>query len=150
MSVKTGVKEGSDLMLYFNKGTAQAPQWKPTALATSHKYSFKAETKERKTKEEGKWVRKTVTKMSISITCDALQSYDAEVGLKEFKAAAKAGKAILLKYGLKEESTGDTYESGEFVIASIEESSQAGEDATYSASFESSGEITESTVTSPA
>lgn len=146
MSVKTGVKEGRDLMLYLNKGDAGSPQWKPTALATSHKYSFKSETKERITKESGKWAKKVVTKMSVNITCDALQSYDAEVGLKEFKLAAKQGTPVLLKYGNTSEAVGDSYETGEFIIVSVEESSQAGEDATYSVSFESSGEITDAQV----
>ena len=55
----------------------------------------------------------------------------------------KEKKNILLKYGLAAavEQTGDEYEEGEFVIESLEETSQAGEDVTYSAQFSSSGEI---------
>lgn len=146
MSAKTGVIEGKDLMLYINKGTAESPQWKPTAMATSHKVSFKAETKDRKTKESGKWAEKVVTMFSVSISVEALQSYDAEMSLKEFKALAKAGKPVMCKYGYVTEVTGDTYEQGSFIITSIEETSAAGEDATYSASLDSSGEVETKTV----
>lgn len=146
MSAKTGVIEGKDLMLYINKGTKELPQWKPTAMATSHKVSFKAETKDRKTKESGKWAEKVVTMFSVSISVEALQSYDAEISLKEFKALAKAGEPVMCKYGYVTETTDDTYEQGYFIITSIEETSAAGEDATYSATLDSSGEVETKTV----
>ncbi len=53
----------------------------------------------------------------------------------------KAKKNIKLKYGLANEEAGDEYEEGEFVIDSLEETSQAGDDVTYSSQFSSSGEV---------
>ena len=56
-------------------------------------------------------------------------------------AAMKAKSLVKLKYGFAQEETGDDYEEGEFAIDSLEETSQAGEDVTYSAQFSSSGEV---------
>ena len=53
----------------------------------------------------------------------------------------KARKPVKLKYGFAQETTGDKYEEGLFVITSLEESSPADDDATYSATFENSGVV---------
>lgn len=59
----------------------------------------------------------------------------------------KSREAVKLKYGFAQEEAGDKYEEGLFVITSLEQTSAAGEDATYSATFENSGEVKTSTKT---
>ena len=135
-------------MLYINTGTVQTPVWTAIANATSHQISYSAETKERKTKSDasGLWNKKRVTKLGTSIKCDALCSHDS-YSRKELLAAFKAAAEVLLKYGFSDETTGDDYEEGLFIIESLEETSAVGEDATFSASFGNSGEVETKTKT---
>jgi len=53
----------------------------------------------------------------------------------------KLRKPVKLKYGYTESETGTSYEEGLFVITNLEESSPADDDATYSATFENTGNV---------
>lgn len=53
----------------------------------------------------------------------------------------KSREPVKLKYGFTEEQANDKYEEGLFVITSLEQTSAAGEDATYSATFENTGAV---------
>lgn len=136
--------EGRDLMLFVDSATeGPSPTWTPTAAATSHTISYSGETKERVTKDtaNGAFSQKTVTKLSVSITCEALKTFNADCGFDKLLELMKARKPVKLKYGFAQETTGDKYEEGLFVITSLEESSPADDDATYSATFENSGVV---------
>lgn len=142
MPPKTGITEGNDLMVYIDKSNGESsPTWSATLHATSHSISWGAETKTRKTKSTGLWGNKKVTGLSCTIKVDALRSYDEGIGLKELKAMMLACKEVKIKSAYVTEETGDTYDEGLFVITSIDEGSPAGEDATYSATFENSGAV---------
>ena len=136
--------EGRNLMLYINTAeTNETPQWKAQALATSHTITYNSETRERLTKDSpGGNPEKRITSVKVTIKADALRTFG-DADKKLLLKTMKEKKNILLKYGLAAavEQTGDEYEEGEFVIESLEETSQAGEDVTYSAQFSSSGEI---------
>lgn len=134
--------DGRDLMLYINTAeNSGTPTWKAQALATSHTITYNTETKERLTKDSpGGNPKKRITAVKVTIKADALRSFG-DSDKKRLLAAMKAKQNILLKYGFAAEETGDEYEEGEFVIDSLEEVSQAGEDVTYSAQFSSSGEV---------
>lgn len=137
-----GIVEGNDLMLYVNTAeSTTTPVWSPTLHATSHTIDWGAETKVRKTKDTGKWAKKVVTGHSCTIKCDALCSYDAGIGYTELLKMMKLGEEVLLKFSQKSESTGNDYEEGLFVLTAVNQSTPAGEDATYSCTFENSGEI---------
>lgn len=135
--------EGRDLMLFMNVGTAAAPSYRPQAAATSHTVSYSGETKERTTKDtaSGAYSKKKVTKLSVSIKCEALVSYGDAAGYDAILAAYKAREEVMLKYGFANDDAGEDYEEGMFVITALEQTSPAGEDATYSATFENSGEV---------
>lgn len=139
---KGEVMDGRDLMLYIDtSGNAATPKWEAQALATSHTITYSSETKERLTKDSpGGNPEKRITSVKVQIKADALRAFgdSAKVLLL---AAMKAKKNIKLKYGFTAEATGDSYEEGMFAIDSLEETSQAGEDVTYSAQFSSSGEV---------
>ncbi len=136
--------DGRNLMLYINTSEdPDSPSWKAQALATSHTITYNTETKERLTKDSpGGNPEKRITSVTVTIKADALRSFgdsDKKLLLKTMKQK----KNVMLKYGFAEadEQTGDDYEEGEFVIDSLEETSQAGEDVTYSAQFSSSGDV---------
>jgi len=139
--------DGREMMVYLNTGTAQTPTYTPQAAATSHTVSYSAETKERITKDtaSGSWAKKRVTKLSATIKCEALVAYGSAAGLSLLKKAFKAKEEVKVKYSLVDAASSDEYEEGMFVISSLEESSPADGDASYSATLESSGEITTKT-----
>jgi len=135
--------EGRDLMLYINTGTVSSPTYTAQAAATSHTISYTGETKERVTKDtaNGAYSEKKVTKLGVSIKCEALVSFGDAAGYDKLLSVMKNREAVKLKYGFSEEVTGDKYEEGMFIITSLEQSSAAGEDATYSATFENTGAV---------
>ena len=137
--------EGRDIMLYANTGTSdEAPTYTAIAAAKSHSINYSGETKERVTKDTGSgaWSEKRVTKLGVSIKVEALTVYNVDCGYDKLLEIMKSRQPVLLKYGFKEEETGDTYEEGKFVITSLEKNDPADDDSTYSASFENSGEVT--------
>ena len=142
MATKEGVMDGRDLMLYIDTAeSGDTPTWQAQALATSHTITYNTETKERLTKDSpGGNPEKRVPAVNVTIKADALRSFG-DKDKKLLLATMKAKKNIKLKYGLANEEAGDEYEEGEFVIDSLEETSQAGDDVTYSAQFSSSGDV---------
>ena len=134
--------EGRDLMLFVDTSDgSSSPTWTKTAAATSHTISYSGETKERVTKdtENGAFSQKSVTKLSCTITCEALRVFNKEVGFEKLLEIFKSRKPVKLKYGFADSA--DSYEEGQFVITSLEESSPADDDATFSATFENSGNV---------
>lgn len=131
-------------MLYVNTGESnESPTWQAQAMALSHTITYSTETKERLTKDSpGGNSEKRITSVKVSIKAEALRSFG-DKDKKLLLKAMKEKKNVYLKYGFTEadEQAGDDYEEGSFVITSLEETSQAGEDVSYSAQFESSGEI---------
>ena len=152
MARKTGdIIEGRDLMMYINPASGGAtPTYTPQAAATSHTITYSGETKERVTKDtsNGAYGEKKVTKLSVSIKCEALVSFGDAAGYDKLLEVMKSREPVKLKYGFTQEQAGDKYEEGLFVITSLEQSSAAGEDATYSSTFENSGAVETRTKTS--
>lgn len=140
------ILEGRDLMLYIDTAEegSQTPTYTPQAAATSHTITYTGETKERVTKDtaNGAYSEKKVTKLGVSIKCEALVSFGNSAGYDKLLSYMKDRKVVKLKYGFSQEQAGDKYEEGMFIITSLEQTSAAGEDATYSATFENSGEVT--------
>lgn len=135
--------EGRDLMLYIETMVGESLSYVAQAAATSHTITYTGETKERVTKDSsnGAYSEKAITKLGVSIKCEALVSFGDAAGYETLLGLMKNRKAVKLKYGFAQEQAGDKYEEGLFVITSLEQTSAAGEDATYSATFENSGEV---------
>lgn len=134
--------EGRDLMVFVDTSNGgSSPTWTKTAAATSHTISYSGETKERVTKdtENGAFSQKTVTKLSCNITCEALRVFNKDVGFEKLLELFKKREPVKLKYGFADNS--GSYEEGMFVITSLEESSPADDDATFTAQFENSGAV---------
>lgn len=135
--------EGRDLMLYIVEGNGDSATSTPQAAATSHTITYSGETKERVTKDSssGAYSEKKVTKLGVSIKCEALVSFGDEAGYDKLLSVMKTRQPVKLKYGFAQEQTGDKYEEGMFIITSLEQTSAAAEDATYSATFENTGAV---------
>lgn len=130
---------GSDLLLKIGE--------KAVGHCTTHTLTFNSETKERAVKpvaslpkSAGLWKGKGVTSLSISISAEGLRFYDeTENGFKEISALWGAGTSVAVE-AFEREGDETPYVKGNFVIASIEETSPAQDDATYSISLENDGE----------
>lgn len=135
----TGYVNGSNLLLSVGG--------KAVGHCTSHTLTFNSETKDRAVKpaasngySAGLWKAKGVTGLSISISAEGLRFYgETESGFTEIAAKWGVGSSVeVLAYEREGDAT--PYVKGNFVIASIEETSPAQDDATYSISLESDGE----------
>lgn len=130
---------GSDLLLSVGG--------KAVGHCTSHTLTFNSETKDRavkpaadRSKSSGLWKGKGVVGLSISISAEGLRFYnETENGFDEMAANWGAGTSVEVK-AFEREGDETPYVSGLFVIASIEETSPAQDDATYSISLENDGE----------
>ncbi len=135
----TGYINGSDLLLSVGG--------KAVGHCTSHTLTFNSETKDRAVKpaasasySSGLWKGKGVTGLSISISAEGLRFYgETENGFDEIGAKWGKGQAVEVK-AFQREGDENPYVVGNFIIASIEETSPAQDDATYSISLESDGE----------
>lgn len=106
--------------------------------------SDSAETKERMTKEisqTGKWSEKVVSRLRTSISTEGFKFYGDSLGYEQLKAAMYAAEPIVLRYCRRGEES-IKYWQGNFVITSLELNAPADDDASYSATFENSGEVT--------
>lgn len=142
MSVpSSGYVNGSDILLSVGG--------KAVGHCTTHTITFNSETKDRAVKpaanqsySAGLWKGKGVTGLSISISAEGLRFYgESENGFTEIAAKWGKGQSVAV---LAYEREGDAtpYVSGNFIITSIEETSPAQDDATYSIQLESDGEPT--------
>lgn len=135
----TGYINGSDLLLMVDG--------KAVGHCTSHTLTFNSETKDRAVKpvasaakSSGLWKGKGVTGLSISISAEGLRFYDeTENGHEQIAPLWGKGDSVEVK-AFKRGGDETPYVSGNFVIASLEETSPAQDDATYSVSLENDGE----------
>ena len=140
-TARTGYCNGSDMLVYVGG--------KAVGHCTSHTATFNSETKDRAVKPKasapisaGLWKNKTVTGLSISISAEGLVNYDeTESGFKELLAAWKQGKPVTVKC-MEREGDEQPYLEGSFVIANLERTDPAQDDATYSIQLENDGEPT--------
>ncbi len=135
----SGYVNGSDLLLSVGG--------KAVGHCTSHTVTFNSETKDRAVKpsasagySSGLWKGKGVTGLSISISAEGLRFYgESENGFKEIGSKWGVGQSVEVKC-FEREGDASPYVQGNFVIASLEESSPAQDDATYSITLENDGE----------
>lgn len=139
MDEQQGYINGSDLLLEVGEGCI--------GHCTSHTITYNSETKERAVKppaekgiQSGLWKEKGVTGLSISISFEGLRFYkETESGLEEISSKWGKGAVVPVK-AFKRTKDEDPYLEGDFVIDSLEESSPAQDDATYSGQLSNSGE----------
>lgn len=134
MTETAGYRDGTDLILSVDGS--------PLGHSTGCKISDSSETGERTTKEQatGKWKEKYVKSLSESISADGFVYKGDTVGLPKLKELWMAAKPVTASYQYRDEP-GVVY-SGEFIITSLENDGQAGDDEKYSITLENSGAIT--------
>jgi len=138
---KNGYINGSDLLINF--------AGKAYGHCTSHTTTFNSETKERAVKpvasaaiSAGLFKQKGVTGLSVSISLEGLRCYnETEAGFKTALKEWAKGKSVAVT-AFEREGDEKPYLSGNFVIASIEESAPAQDDVTYTMSLENDGVVT--------
>ena len=130
---------GSDLLLNVG-GNA-------VGHCTTHTTTYNSETKDRAVKplatakkSSGLWKGKSVTGLSISISAEGLRYYaDTENGFEQIAPMWGKGQSVDVQ-AFERESDKSPYLKGKFVITSIEETSPAQDDATYTINLENDGE----------
>lgn len=130
---------GSDLLLKVGG--------KCVGHCSTHTITLTSETKSRAVKPEataplssGLWKQKGVTGMSISINFEGLRFYEeTENGYEEIASKWGAGESVPVE-AFKRADDENPYVKGNFVIASLGETSPAQDDATYSGTLENDGE----------
>ncbi len=136
MSEKTGYIHGSDLLVFVGE---KALGHSKTCTITNT-----AETKERATKEisnSGYWTEKAVSRLTVSVSAEGFVFYGTnEMGYEKLLEMWESAKPVTLKYAYRGEET-TTYRQGDFIITSLEQVAPAEDDATYTISFENSGEV---------
>lgn len=140
-TTKTGYCNGSDMLLYIGG--------KAVGHCTTHTTTINSETKDRAVKpvaskgiSAGLWKNKGVVGLSVSISAEGLVFYqETESGYKSCLAMIAKGQSVEVKC-MERESTDTPYLSGKFVVASLERTDAAQDDATYSISLENDGEVT--------
>lgn len=139
MATSSNYVNGSDLLLMVGD--------KAVGHCTTHTLTFNSETKDRSVKPvasaaktAGLWKEKGVSSMSISVSAEGLRFYnETENGYEEIAALWGKGESVQVK-AFKRGGDSDPYLQGKFVISSIEESSPAQDDATYTVNLENDGE----------
>lgn len=134
-----GYINGSDLLLMVGG--------KAVGHCTSHTLTFNSETKDRATKpvasapqSSGLWKGKGVTGLGISISAEGLRFYgETENGYEQIAPQWGKGESVEVK-AYKRGGDATPYVLGKFVIASLEETSPAQDDATYTVTLENDGE----------
>lgn len=130
---------GSDLLLMIGG--------KAVGHCSTHTITFNSETKDRAVKPEaskgissGLWKGKGVTGLSVSISAEGLRFYEeAENGYSQIAPNWGGGKSVEVVAFQRGEDK-KPYLKGSFIISSLEETSPAQDDATYSVSLENDGE----------
>lgn len=140
-------RDGTDLIL----GLVIENAFKPLGHSTGCKISDSSETGERVTKEAsaGKFKEKYVKSLAESIQADGFV-YDGDdaankANLPTLKELWLAAKPVKARYAYRGEEQTRYYE-GDFVITSLENDGQAGDDEKYSLTLENSGAITPNSV----
>ena len=147
MATSTGYVNGSDLLV--SVAASSSGTFKAIGHCTSHTCTFSSETKERAVKPAasvatlgaGLWKDKSVNGLSVQIKGDGLRYYaEDEEGFGDLLGLWKTGEKVYLKAFVRSNDTAP-YLSGAFIISSMEQTGGAGEDATYSVTFDNSGEV---------
>ena len=139
MPETSGFINGSDILLKVDG--------KAVGHCSTHTLTFNSETKDRAVKPvataakgSGLWKGKGVTGLSISISAEGFRFYnETESGYEQLTPAWGKGQSVEVE-AFKRGEDAKPYVKGNFVISSIEETSPATDDATYSLSLENDGE----------
>ena len=138
--MKKGYANGSDMLLKIGG--------KCVGHCSNHSVSITSETKDRAVKpvksqgiSAGLWKEKGVTGLSVSVSAEGLVFYqETENGYKSAVAMIVAGQSVEVE-AFERENDETPYMKGKFVVASLERTDPAQDDATYSIQLENDGMV---------
>ncbi len=148
MAANTGIIDGGDILVYVQVATV----WTPVAHCTECSIQNSTEVRTRSTKDTGRFDEKRAGKQGTTISVSALATYGS-YNYFDLRALQLAGTPVVLKYSGRPEAdvtsgkaviseqAGDKYETGTFIITSVERNDAKDADSTMTASFENSGAI---------
>lgn len=122
---------------------------KAVGHCTSHSATFNTETKDVAVKplasvqasNASLFKSKRVIGLSVQVKVDGLQFYsETESGVKVVLSKWKNGDSIELTLFERENDT-TPYVKGNFIISTLDQTAPAGEDATYSVTFDNNGAV---------
>lgn len=122
---------------------------KASGHCTSHTATFSTETKDVAVKPvatEAKsakslFKKKRITGKSVQVKSDGLSVYDeSEAGIPAFLKAWHAGTPVTLNL-FHRGNDAKPYATGQFIISNLEETAPAGDDVTYSVTFDNDGPV---------
>lgn len=137
----TGYIHGSNLLMFVGG--------KAIGHCSTCEITHNTESKERAVKppakqtggNTGKWTEKSVTKLSESLSAEGFCFYDeTECGYSELLALWQKAEPVEVKYAHRGEDS-MRYRSGKYVITNLKQTRPADDDASYSVSLESTGEV---------
>lgn len=145
-TVEEGYMNGSDELVAIADGAI--------GHSTTATVTFNSDTKDRAVKppakegmQAGLWKGKGVTGLSISVSAEGLRYYqETENGYEAIAANWGKGKSVGLSVFHRSDSSANggkptnPYLKGKFVITSVETTTPAQDDATYTINFENDGE----------
>ena len=133
----TGVINSTLLKVYVG-GTA-------VTLATDASISITHSPRDITNKDSAGWTELLEGLRGATISTGAMMAYDSAFAVDDLYAMVSGRTTAVVMFST--EVTGDTFYSGNAYITSLEQNSPGAEDnATYSASFQLTGAITEGTV----
>jgi predicted secreted protein len=151
----SGVIEGTDLLLYIETAPGV---WTPVAHATTHSIEPSMETRERLSKDTGKWKQKVAGLLDWKASCEALACYDGNsyhtvyalmIARAKVKLKLAGRDAVDENDNWKEEELGDQFLEGDAFITGLPLTAPNKEDATFSISFDGTGPLEPKTVAAP-
>jgi len=137
----TGIMPGRLIRIY----TGSSPVAVTHATEGSIEFSSEVTSRTTKDTEVGGWQTQSQTTLSATINGTALYADDATNGYEELWDAMTGRTAVDVRFST--EVTGDTYYSGSFLVTSLNLNAAADDDASFTFTLVSNGEVTKSDVT---
>jgi predicted secreted protein len=147
MAANTGFIEGQDYVLSIMVSTT----WTPIAHSTSHTLEVNMETRDRSSKDTGRWKGKVAGLLGWSATSESLALYDS-YSFFDLKALMDARTKVQVKLAgraaggagddtYKATAVGDDYYEGYGYITALSLNAANASDATCSCTIEGDGEL---------
>ena len=135
-------RSGTDLIM----GIVQNDTFKPLGYSSGCKISDSTETGERVTKEaaDTNWKEKYVKSLSETITADGFVYDDVgagSIGLPDLKRLWINKAQVVVRYKYRSQGANAGLYQGTFIITSLDDDGQAGDDEKWSVTFENSGAV---------
>lgn len=147
MAANTGIIEGQDLLVYVDAT--------PIAHSTTCTMTPTMETRDRVTKDTGKWKSKKAGLLDWEVTSEGLAMYGSG-NYNDLYAAMITRAPVTIKFSGRDavddndtwtaQQDGDTYYEGQGYITNLPETAPNNEDATFTITITGDGELGQKTL----